>query len=48
MRAVTPDSAWRIGAAALQRVRAEHTYAHRAELVEQVLGVRRVEPVEAA
>jgi spore maturation protein CgeB len=48
VRATTPDIAWRIGSAALRRVRAEHTYAHRAELVEQVLGASRGEPAGAA
>jgi spore maturation protein CgeB len=40
VRTLTPDEAARIGAAARERVLAEHTYARRAALVEQVLGVR--------
>ena len=37
---LSPGKAREIGAAARERLLAEHTYAHRAELVEQVLGVR--------
>jgi hypothetical protein len=37
VRRLTPESARRIGEAALAHVRAEHTYDHRAALAEQVL-----------
>ncbi len=37
LRALSPERAARIGRAALARVRAEHTYAHRAEQLEAVL-----------
>jgi spore maturation protein CgeB len=37
IQGLTPDHARAIGSAALRRVRAKHTYAHRAEQVEQVL-----------
>src|SRR5205823_568497 len=37
IRRLTPETARAIGQAALARVRAEHTYAHRAEQVEKVL-----------
>ncbi|HWH55314.1 MAG TPA: glycosyltransferase [Gaiellaceae bacterium] len=40
LRRLTPGAAARIGAAALRRVLSEHTYAQRAEQVEDVLGVR--------
>ena len=40
VRGLTPDMARRIGAAALARVLREHTYAHRAAQVEQVLQAR--------
>lgn len=39
LRELTPDRARRIGQAALSRILAEHTYAHRAAQVEAVLGV---------
>jgi spore maturation protein CgeB len=39
LESLDPERARAIGAAALERVRAEHTYAQRAELVEQVLAV---------
>jgi spore maturation protein CgeB len=38
--ALTPSRARNIGAAAFERVRAEHTYAHRVELVESLLALR--------
>ena len=41
---LTPERARRIGDAAFRRVMAEHTYARRAELVEQVLEGERVAP----
>ena len=37
LRALTPERARRIGQAALARVRAEHTYAQRAEDVDRLL-----------
>ncbi|MDB5296057.1 MAG: hypothetical protein JWO31_2040 [Phycisphaerales bacterium] len=37
VRALTPERARQVGRAALRRVLAEHTYAHRAELLESVL-----------
>jgi len=40
MRALTSDRARRIGAAAKRRALAEHTYDHRAALLEEVLGAR--------
>jgi spore maturation protein CgeB len=40
VRDLTPDVAREIGEAARERVLREHTYAHRAEQVEQLLGVR--------
>ena len=40
VRGLTPDVAREIGEAARERVLREHTYAHRAEQVEQLLGVR--------
>ncbi|WP_223643366.1 glycosyltransferase [Corallococcus sp. EGB] len=40
LRRLTPEGARRIGQAALQRVLAEHTYAHRAVEVEAALGYR--------
>ena len=40
LAATTPKRALEIGAAALERVLAEHTYAHRAELFEGVLAAR--------
>jgi spore maturation protein CgeB len=39
LRGLTPDRARRIGQAALRRILAEHTYAHRAVQVETVLSV---------
>jgi spore maturation protein CgeB len=48
VRATAPDMARRVGAAALRRVRAEHTYAHRAAQVEAVLGESRRAPAGAA
>jgi spore maturation protein CgeB len=36
---LAPDRAWEIGSAARRRVLQEHTYDHRARVVEQVLGV---------
>jgi len=41
VRSLTPERARAVGDAAYRRVLAEHTYAHRAELVERVLGGRR-------
>jgi spore maturation protein CgeB len=38
--ALTASRARTIGAAAFERVRAEHTYAHRVELVESLLALR--------
>jgi spore maturation protein CgeB len=38
VRSLTAEKAKRVGQAALRRVLAEHTYAHRAELLEEVLG----------
>jgi spore maturation protein CgeB len=38
---LTPERARRIGEAALRRVLSEHTYAHRAEQLETLLGARR-------
>jgi spore maturation protein CgeB len=38
VRWLTPEMAREIGKAALERVLAEHTYAHRAELLEETLG----------
>jgi spore maturation protein CgeB len=43
LRQLTPERAAQIGQAGLRRVLAEHTYAHRAGQVEQVLGVARQE-----
>lgn len=43
LRELTPERARRIGEAALQRVLAEHTYAHRAAQVETVLSLEAVE-----
>jgi spore maturation protein CgeB len=40
VRRLTPDVAERVGAAARERVLRDHTYAQRAEQVEDVLGVR--------
>ena len=40
LRALTPDRAKQIGAAALARVLGEHTYAHRVEQVESLLSLR--------
>lgn len=40
LASTTPERAHAIGAAALERVLAEHTYAHRAELFEEVLSAR--------
>jgi spore maturation protein CgeB len=40
VRGLTPDVAERIGGRARARMLREHTYAHRAELIEEVLGVR--------
>jgi spore maturation protein CgeB len=40
VRGLTPDTARRVGEAARRRVLAEHTYARRAEQVEELLGVR--------
>jgi spore maturation protein CgeB len=40
LRGLTPGVARRIGAAARERVLREHTYAHRAAQVEEILGVR--------
>jgi spore maturation protein CgeB len=40
LEGLSPGHARRIGAAARERLLAEHTYAHRAALVEEVLGVR--------
>jgi spore maturation protein CgeB len=40
VRHLTPDVADRVGAAARERVLRDHTYAQRAEQVEEVLGVR--------
>jgi spore maturation protein CgeB len=42
VRALDPARARRIGAAALRRVLADHTYAQRAETVEAALGIRSV------
>jgi spore maturation protein CgeB len=42
LRALTPARAKAIGQAALSRVRAEHTYAHRVEQVESLLALRNV------
>lgn len=39
LASLTPDRARRIGEAAYRRILAEHTYAHRAEQFERVLGV---------
>jgi spore maturation protein CgeB len=39
LRSLTPESARRIGLQAQRRILAAHTYDHRAEQVEQVLGV---------
>jgi spore maturation protein CgeB len=44
LRQLTPERARRIGEAALRRVLAEHTYAHRAAQVETVLSLEAVEP----
>lgn len=44
LRELTPERARRIGEAALRRVLAEHTYAHRAAQVETVLSLETVEP----
>ena len=44
LRELTPGRARRIGEAALRRVLAEHTYAHRAAQVETVLTLETVEP----
>ncbi|HEX5829594.1 MAG TPA: glycosyltransferase [Gemmatimonadaceae bacterium] len=46
--ALDPLRARAVGQAALRRVLAEHTYAHRARQVEAVLGVARGTPAEAA
>ncbi|RKH42696.1 hypothetical protein D7Y23_30800 [Corallococcus sp. AB050B] len=40
VKRLTPEDAWRMGQAALRRVLAEHTYAHRALEVEAALGYR--------
>ena len=40
LRALLPDRARSIGKAALSRVLAEHTYAHRAEKLEAILDAR--------
>jgi spore maturation protein CgeB len=40
VRRLTPDMAEKVGAAARERVLRDHTYAQRAEQVEDVLGVR--------
>jgi spore maturation protein CgeB len=42
VRALTPNRARQIGAAALDRVLAEHTYTHRVEQVETLLALRTV------
>jgi spore maturation protein CgeB len=42
LRELTPQRARALGDAALRRVRADHTYAQRATLVEQVLGARQL------
>jgi spore maturation protein CgeB len=39
LRRLTPEDARRIGQAALRRVLAEHTYAHRAAQIESILGL---------
>jgi spore maturation protein CgeB len=39
VRGTSPERARQIGAAALRRVQAEHTYAHRAKEFERVLGI---------
>jgi spore maturation protein CgeB len=44
LEALTPDRARTIGAAALRRVLAEHTYAHRAAALEAALGAARRAP----
>ncbi len=44
LESLTPDRARRIGDAAFGRVLAEHTYAHRALQVENVLGAARISP----
>jgi hypothetical protein len=41
---LTPETARRLGAAARARILAEHTYAHRAEQLESLLGT--MPPVE--
>ena len=41
LRALTPERAGRIGRAALERVLSQHTYAHRAAQVEELLDARR-------
>jgi spore maturation protein CgeB len=48
LRRLTPERAREIGRAAYRRVRAEHTYVHRASLVEAVLEGRRPEHGEVA
>lgn len=42
LEALTPERAQAIGAAAYDRVLAQHTYAHRAELLDEVLGNKRL------
>jgi spore maturation protein CgeB len=48
LRRLSPGRARAIGAAALRRVLAEHTYSHRAEQLEALLGARRPARVGAA
>ncbi|MDB5355395.1 MAG: hypothetical protein JWN24_1848 [Phycisphaerales bacterium] len=48
VRSLTPQRANQIGQAAWARATAEHTYAHRAVRLEQVLGVTRSSPMQAA
>ena len=44
VRSLTPERARAVGDAAFARVTAEHTYAHRAAKLEEVLGVGRARP----
>lgn len=48
LRGLTPDRARRIGQAALRRILAAHTYAHRAAQVETVLSVLTQQPMSGA